>query len=85
MKTSGEIMVGAIDMGQGANTILANRGRVLDIPLEMVELSGMSTQQHPYDAVASNCTFMSGNAVKGSGEYAFQMKLLPGITILLIN
>ena len=34
-----KIMVGAIDMGQSANTILAQiAAEVLDIPIEMVEV-----------------------------------------------
>lgn len=74
-----KIMVGAIDMGQGANTILAQiAAEVLDIPIEMVEVEwDVNTDKHPYDwnTVASKCTFMSGNAVKRAAEnMLFQMK-----------
>jgi CO/xanthine dehydrogenase Mo-binding subunit len=67
-----KVMIGAIDMGQGANTVLAQiAAEVLDIPIENVDVEwDVNTSKHPYDwnTVASKCTFMSGNAVKNAAE-----------------
>jgi CO/xanthine dehydrogenase Mo-binding subunit len=62
------IMVGAVDMGQGANTVMAQiAAEVLDMPLEKVKVMwDTNTNSNPYDwsTVASKYTFMGGNAVK---------------------
>jgi len=62
------IMLGAIDIGQGANTIMAQiAAEALDMPLEKVKvIFENDTSRHPYDwsTVASKYTFMGGNAVK---------------------
>ncbi len=62
------IMLGAVDMGQGANTIMAQiAAEVLDMPVEKVKVVwDNDTSRHPYDwsTVASKYTFMGGNAVK---------------------
>ncbi len=62
------VMVGAVDMGQGSNTAIAQiAAEVLDIPLEKVKvIQENDTDRHPYDwsTVASKYTFMGGNAVK---------------------
>ena len=67
-----KIMIGAIDMGQGANTVMAQiAAEVLDIPFENVEVVwDVNTNTHPYDwnTVASKATFMNGNAVKRAAE-----------------
>lgn len=62
------LMIGVVDMGQGANTIMAQiAAEVLDMPLEKVKVVWETdTDRHPYDwsTVASKYTFMGGNAVK---------------------
>lgn len=67
-----KVMLGAIDMGQGANTIMAQiAAEVLDISYEKVEVEwNVDTNKHPYDwnTVASKATFMNGNAVKRAAE-----------------
>jgi CO/xanthine dehydrogenase Mo-binding subunit len=66
------IMLGAIDIGQGANTIMAQiAAEVLDMPIEKVKVVWENdTSRHPYDwsTVASKYTFMGGNAVKRCAE-----------------
>jgi CO/xanthine dehydrogenase Mo-binding subunit len=72
-------MIGAIDIGQGANTVIRQMAaEVLDIPLENIEVVWESdTQKNPYDwqTVASKLTFMGGNAViKAAEDMIRQMK-----------
>jgi CO/xanthine dehydrogenase Mo-binding subunit len=66
------IMIGAIDFGQGPNTIMAQiAAEVLDMPIEKVKvIFENDTSRHPYDwsTVASKYTFMGGNAVKRCAE-----------------
>lgn len=74
-----KVMIGAIDMGQGANTTMRQiAAEALDIPLEKVEVVWESnTHMSPYDwqTVASKFTFMGGNAViKASEDMIIQMK-----------
>lgn len=74
-----KVMIGAIDMGQGANTTMRQiAAEVLDIPLEKVEVVWESdTHKSPYDwqTVASKFTFMGGNAViKAAEDTIRQMK-----------
>lgn len=74
-----KIMIGAVDMGQGANTIMAQiAAEELDLPMENVEVVwDVDTNKHPYDwnTVASKYTFMGGNAVrKASKNMIQQMK-----------
>ncbi len=62
-----KIMIGAVDIGQGANTIIAQiAAEELDLPIEMIEvIQEINTNTNPYDwnTVASKFTFMGGNAV----------------------
>jgi len=62
------IMLGVVDIGQGANTVMAQiAAEVLDMPMEKVKVMwDNDTDHHPYDwsTVASKYTFMGGNAVK---------------------
>ncbi len=74
-----KIMIGAIDMGQGANTIMAQiAAEELDLPMNNVNVVwDVDTDKHPYDwnTVASKYTFMGGNAVrKASKNMIKQMK-----------
>jgi CO/xanthine dehydrogenase Mo-binding subunit len=66
------LMIGVVDMGQGANTIMAQiAAEVLDMPIEKVKVVWETdTDRHPYDwsTVASKYTFMGGNAVKRCAE-----------------
>ncbi|CAA7600944.1 Aldehyde oxidase and xanthine dehydrogenase, a/b hammerhead domain protein [Acididesulfobacillus acetoxydans] len=61
------LLLGAIDMGQGAYTTMAQiAAEVLDMPLEKVKVIWENdTDKNPYDwqTVASKYTFMGGNAV----------------------
>lgn len=67
-----KVMIGAIDMGQGANTAMQQiAAEVLDLPLEKVDVVWESdTHKNPYDwqTVASKFTFMGGNAVIRAAE-----------------
>lgn len=71
-----KVMIGAIDMGQGANTIMAQiAAEELDLPVENVEVVwNVNTNKHPYDwnTVASKYTFMGGNAVKKAAKNMIQ-------------
>lgn len=72
-------MIGAIDMGQGANTAMRQiAAETLDIPIEDVEVVWESdTSKNPYDwqTVASKFTFMGGNAViMAANDMIAQMK-----------
>lgn len=66
------VMVGAVDMGQGSNTVMAQiAAEVLDMPLEKIKVVWENdTDRHAYDwsTVASKYTFMGGNAVKRCGQ-----------------
>jgi len=73
------IMLGVVDIGQGANTIMAQiAAEVLDMPIEKVKVMwDTDTSRHPYDwsTVASKYTFMGGNAVKKCAQnLLLQMK-----------
>ncbi len=73
------VMIGAIDMGQGAMTVMEQiAAEVLDMPLEKVRVSSETdTDKNPYDwsTVASKYTFMGGKAVtRGAMDMLSQMK-----------
>jgi CO/xanthine dehydrogenase Mo-binding subunit len=75
------LMIGAVDMGQGSNTVMAQiAAEILDIPLEKIKVVWENdTDRHPYDwsTVASKYTFMGGNAVKRCAQHMIrQMKEL---------
>lgn len=74
-----KVMVGAVDMGQGANTVMAQiAAEALDIPIEKVEVVWEpDTNKNPYDwqTVASKFTLMGGNAViRAADDMLNQMK-----------
>ncbi|SFI01252.1 CO or xanthine dehydrogenase, Mo-binding subunit [Tindallia magadiensis] len=78
-----KVMIGAVDMGQGANTIMAQvAAEELKVPIEDVEVVwNVETDKHPYDwnTVASKYTFMGGNAVrKAAKKMIEQMKEVAG-------
>lgn len=70
------IMLGIVDIGQGANTVMAQiAAEVLDMPIEKVKVIwDNDTDRHPYDwsTVASKYTFMGGNAVKKCAQNMLQ-------------
>lgn len=70
------IMLGIVDIGQGANTVMAQiAAEVLDMPIEKVKVMwDNDTNRHPYDwsTVASKYTFMGGNAVKRCAQNMLQ-------------
>jgi CO/xanthine dehydrogenase Mo-binding subunit len=71
----GVIKIGAAEVGQGLNTILAQiAAETLDIGYEAVQVHELDTSLVP-DAGSSSASrhaFMSGNAVKGACEQALQ-------------
>ena len=74
-----KVMIGAVDMGQGANTAMEQiAAEALDIPIENVEVVwNKDTETSPYDwqTVASKFTLMGGNAViKAAEDMLNQMK-----------
>ncbi len=67
------IKIGAAEVGQGVNTLLAQiAAQALHIPYEAVEIHELDTSIVPNagSASASRHAFMSGNAVKGACERA---------------
>ncbi len=78
-----KVMLGAVDFGQGANTIMAQvAAEELRVPMKDVEVVwNVETDKHPYDwnTVASKYTFMGGNAVrKAARNMVQQMKEVAG-------
>ena len=67
-----KVLIGAIDMGQGANTAMQQiTAEVLDLPIDKVQVVWEGdTHKSPYDwqTVASKFTFMGGNAVIRAAE-----------------
>lgn len=75
----GKVLIGAIDMGQGANTAMRQiAAEALDIPIESIDVVWEGdTDKSPYDwqTVASKFTYMGGNAVIRAAQDAIrQMK-----------
>jgi len=66
------VMIGAVDMGQGANTAMRQiAAETLDLPLDKINVVWESdTHKNPYDwqTVASKFAFMGGNAVIRAAE-----------------
>lgn len=74
-----KVLIGAIDMGQGANTAMRQiAAEALDLPMEKIEVVWEAdTHKNPYDwqTVASKFTYMGGIAVIRAAEDAIrQMK-----------
>jgi CO/xanthine dehydrogenase Mo-binding subunit len=69
------IKIGAAEVGQGVNTILAQiAAQALRIPYHAVEIHELDTSEVPGagSSSASRQSFMSGNAVKGACERALE-------------
>lgn len=68
-----DLMVGAVDYGQGGKTVLRQfAAEALDIPLDSITLQNNSTDSMPFstDTAASRVTFIAGNAVlKAAGDF----------------
>lgn len=70
------LMVGATDLGTGADTVLAQiAAEVLGCPVEDIQVYAADTDLTPFDkgAYASSTTFVSGGAVKKTAEAAAGM------------
>ncbi|MFQ5856145.1 MAG: xanthine dehydrogenase family protein molybdopterin-binding subunit [Anaerolineae bacterium] len=66
-----DLLVGAVDIGQGSKTVLRQiAAEVLDVPLENITLSNFDTDMGPLctGTFASRVTFMDGNAVIAAAE-----------------
>lgn len=70
------LMVGATDLGTGADTVLAQiAAEVLGCPVEDILVYAADTDMTPFDkgAYASSTTFVSGGAVKKTAERVAEM------------
>jgi putative selenate reductase molybdopterin-binding subunit len=70
------LLIGATDLGTGADTILAQiAAEVLGVPIEDVIVYAADTDMTPFDvgAYASSTTYVSGMAVKRAAEEARKM------------
>mgnify|MGYP000929352834 CR=1 FL=1 len=73
-----DLMVGAVDYGQGAKTVLQQfAAEALDVPLENITVQNNSTDTMPFstDTAASRITFIAGNAVIKAAE-DFKRKII---------
>lgn len=80
MKADGtiDLMVGAVDYGQGAKTVLRQfAAEELGIDIDMIALHNTSTDDMPFctDTAASRVTFICGNAVVNAAK-DFKQKVL---------
>lgn len=72
-----DLMVGAVDYGQGANTVLPQfAAEALDVPIDSITFQNNSTDTMPFstDTAASRVTFVAGNAVLKAAE-DFKVKI----------
>jgi putative selenate reductase molybdopterin-binding subunit len=70
------LLIGATDLGTGADTVLAQIGaEVLGVPLDDILVYAADTDMTPFDtgAYASSTTYISGMAVKRAAEEARKM------------
>jgi CO/xanthine dehydrogenase Mo-binding subunit len=66
-----DLLVGAVDIGQGSNTVLRQiAAEALDVPLENITINNSDTDMGPLctGTFASRVTFMDGNAVVAAAE-----------------
>lgn len=89
-----DLLVGAVDYGQGAKTVLRQfAAEALDVPLDKIVIHNSRTDNMPFstDTAASRVTFIAGNAVLDAArnfresvlDYAAAMLELPKETLLL--
>lgn len=79
------LMIGATDIGQGSDTILAQMAaETLMVPLEKVIVYSSDTDLTPFDtgAYASSTTYVSGNAVIAAAESMKKMIIEEGARAL---
>jgi putative selenate reductase molybdopterin-binding subunit len=79
------LMVGATDLGTGADTVLAQiAAEVLEVPVENVVVYSSDTDLTPFDtgAYASSTTYISGGAVKKAAEKVRDQILSQGKKLL---
>ncbi|MCU0513650.1 MAG: molybdopterin-dependent oxidoreductase [Anaerolineae bacterium] len=72
------LLVGATDLGTGADTVLAQiAAETLDVPLEDILIYAADTDMTPFDtgAYASSTTYVSGGAVLKAAEQVKQQML----------
>ncbi len=89
-----DLLVGAVDYGQGAKTVLRQfAAEALDVPLDKIVIHNSRTDNMPFstDTAASRVTFIAGNAVLDAArnfresvlDYAAAMLELPKEALLL--
>ncbi len=89
-----DLLVGAVDYGQGAKTVLRQfAAEALDVQLDKIVIHNSRTDNMPFstDTAASRVTFIAGNAVLDAArnfresvlDYAAAMLELPKETLLL--
>ncbi len=82
------LTVGATDIGQGSDTILAQiAAETLDVPIEKVVVYSSDTDLTPFDvgAYASSTTFVSGNAVYKAARHMREMIVKEAAEILDVD
>jgi len=73
-----DVLVGAVDYGQGAKTVMRQiAAEALNVPIEMINLVNKGTDVTPFstDTAASRVTFICGNAVIAAAK-DFQKKAI---------
>jgi putative selenate reductase molybdopterin-binding subunit len=79
------LLVGATDLGTGADTVLAQiAAEVLEVPVENIVVYSSDTDLTPFDtgAYASSTTYISGGAVKKAAEKVREQILSQGKKLL---
>jgi len=82
------LMVGATDIGQGSDTVLAQlAAEVLMVPLDKMIVYSSDTDLTPFDtgAYASSTTYVSGNAVVNAAKEMKSMILREGAHVLNVT
>lgn len=80
-----DLLVGAVDYGQGAKTVLRQfAAEALNVPIELIAIHNKSTDSMPFstDTAASRVTFIAGNAVINAA-YDFKKKVADFASALL--
>lgn len=82
------LLIGAADIGTGADTALAQiAAEVLSVPLSDILVYSSDTDLTPFDvgAYASSTVYISGNAVKKAAEEVKKQILMVASSLLMIN